>query len=191
MTDVPRLPRFDLIDDWVGERLERAQRHRHDRRLHKVGWDDAMEPEGRGWWSPRAEVRSGNPQLFPRPGPPDSQTWIVHVNAHEEPRGFWLEERFDDLDNGLLHGQHRWSRIDDSPTIEGSTAKVVHIPAGNRVYAVDKDVPIQIHGKHRLDVRVVFVDAGVAFQAKPLVDPEGNTGGAGLVVDAHADGAAE
>ena len=60
MTDVPRLPRFDLIDDWVGERLERAQRHRHDRRLHKVGWDDAMEPEGRGWWSPRTEVRSGN-----------------------------------------------------------------------------------------------------------------------------------
>ena len=60
MTDVPRLPRFDLIDDWIGERLEQAQRHRHNRRLHKVGWDDAMEPEGRGWWSPRAEVRGGN-----------------------------------------------------------------------------------------------------------------------------------
>jgi phosphatidylserine/phosphatidylglycerophosphate/cardiolipin synthase-like enzyme len=60
MTNVPRMPRFDLIDDWVGERLERAQRRHHHKRLRMVGWDDAMDPDERGWWSPYAEVRRGN-----------------------------------------------------------------------------------------------------------------------------------
>src|SRR6185503_15004792 len=109
---------------------------------YDVRWYDVMTHELKV-----AEKRSGGAQPFPRPGPPHSQTWIVHVNAHEEPHAQWLDERFDDLDNGLLHGQHRWARIDDSPTVEGSSAKVVHIPAGSRVIAVDKDVPIQDRGK--------------------------------------------
>ncbi len=54
------LPRFDLLDDWIGERMETAQRRHHDRRLRKVGWDDALDAEGRGWWSPHATVRAGN-----------------------------------------------------------------------------------------------------------------------------------
>jgi hypothetical protein len=37
MTSVPRLPRFDRLDDWIGEALERAQRRHHDKRLGKVG----------------------------------------------------------------------------------------------------------------------------------------------------------
>jgi phosphatidylserine/phosphatidylglycerophosphate/cardiolipin synthase-like enzyme len=54
------MPRFDLIDDWIGERIERAQRHRHAHRLGKAGWDAAMDPDERGWWSPRIDVHRGN-----------------------------------------------------------------------------------------------------------------------------------
>jgi phosphatidylserine/phosphatidylglycerophosphate/cardiolipin synthase-like enzyme len=63
MTSMARLPgilRIDRWDDWVGERLEQALRHHHHRRLRKLGWDAALQPEERGWWSPRAEVRPGN-----------------------------------------------------------------------------------------------------------------------------------
>ncbi len=60
MASMARLPRFDLWDDWVGERLEKALRRHHHRRLRKLGWDAALSPEERGWWSPRAEVRPGN-----------------------------------------------------------------------------------------------------------------------------------
>ena len=63
MADVPRLPplpRFDRLDDWIGERIEHAHRHHHAHRLRKVGWADGLDPDARGWWSPRAEVRAGN-----------------------------------------------------------------------------------------------------------------------------------
>jgi hypothetical protein len=129
--------------------------------LYDTRWYDVMTRELK-----IAEVRSGGAQPFNRPGTPNAQTWIVHVNAHEQPNGLWLDERFDELDNGLLHGQHQWARIDDSPTVEGSTAKVVHIPAGNRVFAVDKDVPIQTRGKHRLDLRVQVNDNTTPTMAK-------------------------
>lgn len=60
MADVPRLPRLDRLDDWIGEAIERAHRRHHDRRLGRVGWGEVLEPVERGWWSTRAETRSGN-----------------------------------------------------------------------------------------------------------------------------------
>ena len=129
--------------------------------LYDARWYDVMTHELK-----LAEVRVGGPQPFNRPGPPNSQTWIVHANAHEQPNGLWLDERFDDLDNGLLHGQHQWARIDDSPTVEGTTAKVVHIHPGSNAIAVDKDVPIQTGGKHRLDLRVRVNDITTPTMAK-------------------------
>ena len=55
-----KLPRFDRWDDWIGDRLESAMRHRHQRRLRRFGWGDVMQPEQRGWWSPWIPVRAGN-----------------------------------------------------------------------------------------------------------------------------------
>ena len=60
MTSMPRLPRFDRLDDWIGARLERAQRRHHEHRLGKVGWDTALDPDERGWWSPRVKIHRGN-----------------------------------------------------------------------------------------------------------------------------------
>jgi phosphatidylserine/phosphatidylglycerophosphate/cardiolipin synthase-like enzyme len=51
---------FDRLDERVGDALERALRHHHNRRLEKLGWSVALQPEERGWWSPRAAVREGN-----------------------------------------------------------------------------------------------------------------------------------
>ena len=58
--EMGKLPRFDRWDDWIGDRLEKAMRHRHHRRLRRFGWGDVMQPEQRGWWSPWIPIRKGN-----------------------------------------------------------------------------------------------------------------------------------
>ncbi len=55
-----KLPRLDRVDDWVGDRLETAMRHRHQRRLRRFGWGEVMQPDQDGWWSPWIPVRQGN-----------------------------------------------------------------------------------------------------------------------------------
>ena len=49
------------LDDKVGDGVESALKAHHRRRLHRIGWDDALAPDdGDEWWSSHAEIRSGN-----------------------------------------------------------------------------------------------------------------------------------
>jgi phosphatidylserine/phosphatidylglycerophosphate/cardiolipin synthase-like enzyme len=49
------------LDQRVGDQLEAVLRGHHRRRLRRLGWSDAIEPDnGPGWWSTRAQIRQGN-----------------------------------------------------------------------------------------------------------------------------------
>jgi phosphatidylserine/phosphatidylglycerophosphate/cardiolipin synthase-like enzyme len=49
------------LDERAGDKLEAVLRSHHRRRLRKLGWGEAVEPDGSdSWWSRRATVRTGN-----------------------------------------------------------------------------------------------------------------------------------
>ncbi|MDX6326088.1 MAG: hypothetical protein QOK15_2442, partial [Nocardioidaceae bacterium] len=52
---------FTRLDEQFGDAVEAVLRRHHRRRLHRLGWGDALEtPDDDGWWSPRATLRGGN-----------------------------------------------------------------------------------------------------------------------------------
>jgi phosphatidylserine/phosphatidylglycerophosphate/cardiolipin synthase-like enzyme len=55
------LRRFvDVVDERLGDGLERVLCSHHRRRLRRLGWDSVLESEDEGGFSPRAVVRDGN-----------------------------------------------------------------------------------------------------------------------------------
>lgn len=116
------------------------------------------------WYDPvtglsQVEVRPGGAQEFRAPG---RGSWVLHIDRHELPPGRWLDESFD-LPDGLLAGQHAWSRVADNAQVAGGAA-VLH--AERTAIAVDHDVEIQQHGRHRLDFRVQVASGTATTIAK-------------------------
>jgi phosphatidylserine/phosphatidylglycerophosphate/cardiolipin synthase-like enzyme len=52
---------FTRLDQRAGDQLETVLRRHHRRRLGRLGWSDAIEPDdGPSWWSTRTPIRQGN-----------------------------------------------------------------------------------------------------------------------------------
>jgi phosphatidylserine/phosphatidylglycerophosphate/cardiolipin synthase-like enzyme len=61
MTAMVQTSWLNGIDAKAGDGLEAVLRSHHRRRLHRLGWSEALSPrEGAGWWATRAPVRPGN-----------------------------------------------------------------------------------------------------------------------------------
>jgi hypothetical protein len=135
-----------------------------------------IDPIGRLMWASDT-VPGGVARDFVAPTDhPGSTLWVLHVNKRSTPRGVWLDETFDGLANGPLHGQHGWVMENDSPAVQGGVV-VIDPPAGTEA-RIGRDVPIQRTGKQRLDVRVLVTGAtaGQDSMAKLEVRTEGAAG---------------
>lgn len=98
----------------------------------------------------------GGARDFARPADDPGAT-VLRVVKRNTPHGIWLDETFEGLASGALHGQHGWSVEERGPTVSGGVI-IVDPPTGKRV-RIGRDVAIVRTGKHRLDARAMVVDA--------------------------------
>lgn len=77
-------------------------------------WSD---PVSSGLWAAKI-TPGGAPRSFTAPADkPGASMWVLHVVKRSAPRGVWLDDTFDGMVPGPLHGQNHWVMEDRSPTV--------------------------------------------------------------------------
>jgi hypothetical protein len=104
------------------------------------------------------------------------------LRAPNYPAALWLNDHFDDLVNGSLHGQANWYKAASNR----ASAVVINDPAGDKALEIDpgpgativmgKNIPNQNGGRHILGFLVGLIDADSPSVAKIEVRNNGNSG---------------
>lgn len=100
--------------------------------------------------------------------PPSAQSWALRVRvvgggSCTGSAGYWNEDRFDALVNGPLAGQSCWAGSAAGFTVvNAATGKEVLVDppsGGSYTLSVDKGVPVQAAGRHRIEISVRVPEA--------------------------------